>query len=684
MVDVKKSGKCSKYVRSTEAMLALLPDGGVTTAARSGRTSLASGGGTVTVPLIAAGTIPLLVGTTTTTHSTTITTTTTHTSNDNTYKRHWLPKLHSTMNYLIMARQQCPQTKRIHLQGYCQFKKSVTLQRAEERIGCPIRPVHQGSLNDESVLNNDENRQQHNDTEKVNNDTQDNITKIIKVDNNNTDDKIVYSSRIYIAAQKMSAEQNRDYVRRGYGAMSVEKRSTNLSMLNTTLPLDALPSEEIKMALATSQGSKTLNLADYIELGQFDSGCLGTVGQGTRTDLATVQRKILSGEWDLTTVVDHVPGLYCRYRAAIDNWLTRGNDNHMDTLLWCCSWMKKPKECKAVWRLLQYVSHPCGRKLCWLWSRQGKKGKSTIMAWLANWLRVTQPDKKVFSSESDTSVNIAYQWNRQPYVFLDLARATNYDDMPWTCVESLTHGRVSSSKFHSCKKTCATGRPHIIVCSNLPPHLDKLSPDVYISLCLDDPPMEKHWETQSEAGDSRSRSPEQGSENALPLRIIDQPPQPSAPTLSLKSSTYQPQQQPTTPRLLTRLPTTQTQLFASTPGVTNTERLMQTMVTTMCTTMCNFVQDQQKKNNYNKSGYGGSNSTHQRKMAEQIHKMTEYVGQDTVTHTFSWYDGEGDVYSWRPTSPIPPLSCTPTGMKNSSPLDCNNLFTKKTQTTHPL
>lgn len=129
---------------------------------------------------------------------------------------------------------------------------------------------------------------------------------------------------------------------------------------------------------------------------------------------------------------------------------------------------------RELWEEIQGVPHP--RKIIFVVNRRGNIGKSTFAKWLFFHHGIlTLP----FGTAKDLANLVSKFQGKSAYIF-DLARTRpkteSFDDV-YSTLEAIKNGYVVNLKYET--SAFAMAKPHVIVFSNEPPKMTKLSRDKY-------------------------------------------------------------------------------------------------------------------------------------------------------------------------------------------------------------
>lgn len=125
-------------------------------------------------------------------------------------------------------------------------------------------------------------------------------------------------------------------------------------------------------------------------------------------------------------------------------------------------------------------TEPDDRTIHWYWSAKGNIGKSALTKHLV----VRYNGIFCVSGNYADIINLIYNANMDicSLVIFDLPR-NNGAHISYSVLESIKNGLVCNTKYETGVKVFNS--PHVIVFSNAPPELDKLSPDRWHITCLD-------------------------------------------------------------------------------------------------------------------------------------------------------------------------------------------------------
>lgn len=234
----------------------------------------------------------------------------------------------------------------------------------------------------------------------------------------------------------------------------------------------ALPEgAHIEKQKATSREARDYCKKDgeYEEFGQYRH--IGSVGQGTRTDLDRVKQMIYEGKsYDEITQSEF--GTVCKHYRFIEK---------------CCQEQDLKKRVASLrarlesavlrpWQqaLLDFVNEePDARRIHWLWEPQGNTGKS----WMKTYLVALHG---AIAFDSGKVTDMAHIWSKKQSktVIFDLSRTQEgFLNGVYSFAEQLKNGVVTSTKYDG--QMIISDIPHVIVFANFEPDRTKWSDDRY-------------------------------------------------------------------------------------------------------------------------------------------------------------------------------------------------------------
>lgn len=213
---------------------------------------------------------------------------------------------------------------------------------------------------------------------------------------------------------------------------------------------------------------------DWAEFGQYRH--IGSVGQGTRTDLEDVRIMIHDGKTYEEICEAHF-GTVARNDRFITKLIQVRDSGKRDAVLRerLSSASLRPWQ-QDLMDVLQGEPHP--REILWRWDPEGNSGKS----WMTTYLAVIH-GAVVFNSAK--VVDLAHIWSKQQskIVVFDLARTQEgFLHGMYSFAESLKNGIVCSTKYDG--QTIKSDPPHVVVFANFEPDRTKWSQDRYNVLLI--------------------------------------------------------------------------------------------------------------------------------------------------------------------------------------------------------
>lgn len=173
------------------------------------------------------------------------------------------------------------------------------------------------------------------------------------------------------------------------------------------------------------------------------------------------------------------------------SWIDVVNDERIRSVLFRCrGWCRMVFDARRInedipqisgWQLLidqQLEQQPSNRKITWIWSKEGGRGKSTFAKYL-------MLKHHAFVVNRGSSNDIAYAYDHQRIVVFDYPRSTQVEFIHFTLMEDFKNGIIFSPKYES--KSLSFTTPHVIVLSNIDPQncQEKLSSDRWNEINVD-------------------------------------------------------------------------------------------------------------------------------------------------------------------------------------------------------
>lgn len=201
--------------------------------------------------------------------------------------------------------------------------------------------------------------------------------------------------------------------------------------------------------------------------GPWEHGCDDDIpeGKGERRDMLEVRKMILEGKSEEDIKAEHY-GTWVRYYKAFQLDMRHQKEKSVKSRL--------DDENKSVtlsgWQipLLAKLEQQDSRTVTWVWSKNGKMGKTAMAKWL-------EFNKKAFIVKGGKHQDIAHTYNYQDWVVFDYPKLIDATKIPYAFIETFKDGYVFSGKFDSVMKRIPV--PKILVLSNHPPQLESLSRD---------------------------------------------------------------------------------------------------------------------------------------------------------------------------------------------------------------
>lgn len=183
-----------------------------------------------------------------------------------------------------------------------------------------------------------------------------------------------------------------------------------------------------------------------------------TAGQGTRSDLMDIKKRIDNGETLLDIANDHF-GSMVRYHKGLQWYQTVKQE-------------KRPPVEEVEYYPWQEIlfqkleEEPVMRRILWIWSTSSGTGKTTTSKMIMNkyWGKVLIGSKEMKRT--------LYAYNNHRIIIFDCSRADPHDAHFLSQIEALSNQTCHLSEmFTPCMKTVIS---HIVIFSNRPPPIDKL------------------------------------------------------------------------------------------------------------------------------------------------------------------------------------------------------------------
>lgn len=200
--------------------------------------------------------------------------------------------------------------------------------------------------------------------------------------------------------------------------------------------------------------------------------------QGQRTDLEGAMKAVKEGKSELELYETH-SGTVARYPKFIERYSDLVQEkNAADSLReeykdWSLyAWQA------ALKNTLEQTPDP--RKILWIWSNEGKMGKSGMAMWL-----MLMMDACILSPSKLENMIYAFSKNPKRIVIFDCTRVTEKGSIgpSYSMAEMLKNGYLFSSKYNS--RGIVFKKPHVIFFTNFEPDRSVWSEDRYVVTKLD-------------------------------------------------------------------------------------------------------------------------------------------------------------------------------------------------------
>lgn len=194
--------------------------------------------------------------------------------------------------------------------------------------------------------------------------------------------------------------------------------------------------------------------------GPYEYGTMGPDHeQGSRTDLLEVQAAIRDGASDLQLYADF-PSVMARYRNFVREYRALYLESQVTKVNFI------PREGWQFHLTVNLAADPHPRKVIWVWSNGGNKGKS--------YFAMNYKRGETFYITGGKHADIYHAYNSERYIFFDVARSA-MDRFPYEVLEKFKDGAIFKSKYES--RVLFMNTPHVVVFANMPPDETKLSED---------------------------------------------------------------------------------------------------------------------------------------------------------------------------------------------------------------
>lgn len=222
---------------------------------------------------------------------------------------------------------------------------------------------------------------------------------------------------------------------------------------------------------------------------------------GSREDLKAIMKEVRQHKMSRAQFFEKYPDLAGRhFEAQLFNGEELKRKHIMDEV---AEWKGDPWSDSCNKRIKDYLFTKPGRKLVWVWSNTGGVGKSTRAKFFENYL-IDLGKKGQLITNGATARDIATLITPDmEYFIFDLARSTSENEIPYSIIEGLSNGLITSGKYVP-KNIKMDGPVHIIIFSNTVPDVSKLSADRFkgTEICLDPIEVQRDRLRLAEVGDA--------------------------------------------------------------------------------------------------------------------------------------------------------------------------------------
>lgn len=207
---------------------------------------------------------------------------------------------------------------------------------------------------------------------------------------------------------------------------------------------------------------------DFVEVGDVTKVKVKEA-KGARSDLEDFKYDVKEGIIDIKQLREMHSDVCAKYPRFVESYLQDHMENFKVQTFALRRWQGE------LYDKLKFA--PDNRKIYFVVDRVGNQGKS----WFARYYCDLHDDAQILAPGK--KADMAYMVKEDKRVFfLDCPRSKQGDFIQYDFLEELKNGYVFSSKYESrCKKFPT---PHIVVCMNEHPCMEKLSADRYHIICL--------------------------------------------------------------------------------------------------------------------------------------------------------------------------------------------------------
>lgn len=206
--------------------------------------------------------------------------------------------------------------------------------------------------------------------------------------------------------------------------------------------------------------------------------------------------------------------------VAINYWLQQSSSIEQ-TIIMKPSWNDDPRTDPTMVQIFKYINtRQDNRSILWIYSNSGRTGKSTMLTYMANKLKVK--GIPVFMSSGGKDSDISNIYMEEPYCFFDFPRSEAI--IPYGFIEQLKNSNVTSTKYQGSIKKPRDRHgnlvfPWVIVVANQAPSMERISKDRCKVICLDTP---GHAHDLPVIPDQEHRIPEQEPDHWNRLGNVDE------------------------------------------------------------------------------------------------------------------------------------------------------------------
>lgn len=208
---------------------------------------------------------------------------------------------------------------------------------------------------------------------------------------------------------------------------------------------------------------------DFTEVGDIASVALLAGEKGKRSDLEDFKASVKEGVTEMKELRELHSEVCARFPRFVDTYIRDHTSNFKVKLHPLLPWQG------ALYDELKL--RPDERKIIFVVDKIGNQGKS----WFSRYYADLHEDAQILAPGKKADMAYIVRENVRVF-FLDCPRSKQGEFIQYDFLEELKNGHVFSSKYESVIKKFPT--PHIVVCMNEHPCMEKLSADRYRIIVL--------------------------------------------------------------------------------------------------------------------------------------------------------------------------------------------------------